>query len=176
MKMKFIPMMFFFLVYLGINKMYAQEQPQANGDTISPKIEEVKKSIDLLKTGNWDEIRRTLDEALKAGNEKNLGCEYFEADPEKRYTDNPRCPIPTGLQVFDDLFGGLGKGELGIIAAPPGIGKSTLLRYIAKTAVEQGKRVLLYTLELYEDYIAKKFDTLFTGLLENEIMENMDSI
>jgi len=50
MKIKFIPMMFFFLLYLGINKMYAQEQPQANGDTISPKIEEVKKSIDLLKT------------------------------------------------------------------------------------------------------------------------------
>jgi hypothetical protein len=50
MKMKLIPMMALFIILLGNSKIYAQEQPQTNGDTISPKIEEVKTEIDLLKT------------------------------------------------------------------------------------------------------------------------------
>ncbi len=55
--MKFIFTMMFVLLYLGMNKIYAQEQPQTNGDTISPKIEEVKKTIDQLKT-DFDLLKR----------------------------------------------------------------------------------------------------------------------
>jgi len=50
MKKNFIPLIILFLMLNGINKIFAQEQPQTNGDSISPKIEEVKNSIELLKT------------------------------------------------------------------------------------------------------------------------------
>ncbi len=50
MKKKLIPMMILFLLCFGANKMYAQDKPQAIGDTVSPKIEEVKKDVDQIKT------------------------------------------------------------------------------------------------------------------------------
>ena len=50
MKLKIIPIAFLIILTSVFHRLNAQEQPQTNGDTISPKIEEVKKSIDLLKT------------------------------------------------------------------------------------------------------------------------------
>jgi len=50
MKKNFIPFLILFLLFNGMNKISAQEQPQTNVDTISPKIEEVKNSIEILNT------------------------------------------------------------------------------------------------------------------------------
>lgn len=50
MKKKLIPIMILFLLFNGMNKISAQEQPQPNTDTISLKIEAVKNSIEILNS------------------------------------------------------------------------------------------------------------------------------
>ena len=51
-------------------------------------------SVDLLKAGDFDGIRGLIDNALKAGQDKNLGHEYLK-DIEDRYRENSRTTIPT---------------------------------------------------------------------------------
>ena len=46
-------------------------------------------SVDLLEIGNYEDIRRLIDNALKAGVEKNLGHDYMD-EIEARYQEEAR--------------------------------------------------------------------------------------
>lgn len=54
----------------------------------------------------------------------------------------------TGLYEFDERIGGLFAGELCILAARPGIGKTSLACQIAHWAAMRGKRVYFVSLEM----------------------------
>lgn len=56
--------------------------------------------------------------------------------------------IMTGIRSVDNLVGGFGRGDLSIIAARPGVGKTTLACNIAINEAERGKSVLLYSFEM----------------------------
>jgi uncharacterized membrane-anchored protein len=51
-------------------------------------------SVDFLNAGDYDSIRQMIDNALKAGQDKNVGHEYTK-DIEDRYREDNRHPIPT---------------------------------------------------------------------------------
>lgn len=56
--------------------------------------------------------------------------------------------VTTGFFVLDSMTGGLFPGEMVVIAARPGVGKSALALAIALHAARQDKRVLYCTLEM----------------------------
>lgn len=121
-------------------------------------------SVDLLKAGDFDGIRNLVDNALKAGNDKNLGHEYVK-DIEERYRENSRAAIPTPWELINNLLqGGLGNGDFGLIFGNPGGGKSWSLVAIGGFAVKLGYNVIHYTLELGEDYVGKRYDAFFTQI------------
>ena len=126
-------------------------------------------SVDLLKGGDFDGIRFLIDNALKAGEDKNLGHEYNK-DIEERYRENSRETIPTPWERINGLLqGGLGNGDFGIIFGNPGGGKSWSLVSLGGHAVRLGYNVLHYTLELGEDYVGKRYDAFFTKIPVNKI-------
>ena len=132
------------------------------------KNQEIKQaimdSVSLLKHGNFDEIKTKIDSAMKAGADTNIGLEYV-TDVAARYNEAARHTITTGWDVIDDLMdGGLAPGELGVVMAPAGIGKSWLLINIGAHAVKAGKTVIHYTLELNENYVGQRYDSVFTGI------------
>jgi archaellum biogenesis ATPase FlaH len=132
------------------------------------KNQEIKQaimdSVSLLKHGNFDEIKSKIDSAMKAGADTNIGLEYV-IDVAARYNESARHTITTGWDVIDDLMdGGLAPGELGVVMAPAGIGKSWLLINIGANAVKDGKTVIHYTLELNENYVGQRYDSVFTGI------------
>jgi replicative DNA helicase len=61
-------------------------------------------------------------------------------------------------------MGGLGAGDLGLVFGNPGGGKSWMLVNIGATAVAAGFNVCHYTLELSEDYVGRRYDSVFTGV------------
>ena len=126
-------------------------------------------SVDLLHAGDYDDIRRLIDNALKAGQDKNIGHEYNK-DTESRYREEHRIVIPTPWKEFNELFqGGVGNGDFGLIFGNPGGGKSWCLVALGAEAVRLGYNVIHYTLELSEDYVGKRYDACFTGIPVNEI-------
>ena len=134
------------------------------------------KSVDLLKAGNYDKIIDTMMAASKVGVESDLGLDYIE-NFESIMEDVKRDSSPTGWDVIDELMdGGLGPGELGVVMAPSGIGKSWFLSKIACSALERGIDVLHYTLELSESYVGQRYTTILTGIQTSEHKERKNEI
>ena len=120
-------------------------------------------SVDFLNAGDYDSIRSIVDNALKAGQDKNVGHEYNK-DVESRYREDERTPIATPWTSINDLMqGGIGGGDFGLIFGNPGGGKSWSLIAIGGHAVKMGYNVLHYTLELGENYVGKRYDAFFTN-------------
>ena len=133
-------------------------------------------SVDLLNSGDFEAIRGLIDNALKAGAEKNIGHEYIK-DTEARYREEARTTVPTPWDKFNNLMqGGLGNGDFGLIFGNPGGGKSWTLVALGGFAVKLGYNVLHYTLELGEDYVGRRYDAFFTGKPVDTLFKSKDKI
>ena len=133
-------------------------------------------SVDLLEHGQYDQIKKIVDEAMKAGSDRDLGHEYIDGI-EERLTKSARDTIATGWDPVDEVMdGGLGKGELGVVVAPAGIGKTWCLQNIGAAAVKGGLSVVHYTLELNQNYVGLRYDTVFSGITTASIKYYQDEI
>jgi replicative DNA helicase len=136
----------------------------------------IMESVDHLKSGQYDKIKHVVDVAMKAGMERNIGHEYM-VDIEKRMSQMARKTIKTNWTEVDSIMdGGLAGGELGIITACAGSGKSWVLAKMGAEAMRQGKNVLHYTLELNENYVGLRYDACFTGIDFQNIRNNIDIV
>ena len=133
-------------------------------------------SVDLLNSGDYDSIRHLIDNALKSGQDRNIGHEYNK-DIETRYREDYRPTIPTPWPMLNQLTqGGFGPGDLGIVFGNPGGGKSWMMVAMAAHAVKMGYNVVYYTLELGQDYVGKRFDCYFTGHSIEEVQHHRDEV
>jgi replicative DNA helicase len=126
-------------------------------------------SVDLLNMGDFDGIRSLINDAMKAGEERNTGLNY-NIDIETRYRDDDRSAIPFPWPVFNELTqGGYGKGDLILVFGNPGGGKSWAVTAMGAYAAALGFNVLHYSLELGEGYIGKRYDSIFSGIEVTEL-------
>jgi replicative DNA helicase len=133
-------------------------------------------SVDLLQAGDYDSIKLMIEGALKAGQDKNIGHEYNK-DIESRYRGDSRVTISTPWPEVNDITqGGLGNGDFGLIFGNPGGGKSWSLVALGGYAVKMGYNVAHYTLELGEDYVGRRYDSFFTQIPVNKILENREKV
>ncbi len=123
----------------------------------------IMESVELLDNQKYDEIKGVIDNAMKAGVERDIGHDYITG-LEERLTQQSRNTLPTQWDSVNELMdGGLAGGELGVIVAPAGIGKSWTLQALGAHAVKQGKTVIHYTLELNAQYVGLRYDTIISG-------------
>ena len=125
----------------------------------------IVKSAEILeRDGDTDEIKSIIDMAMQAGVERNLGHDYLQ-DIDKRYEESARITSPTPWDIINELMqGGLGAGELGVVVAPAGIGKSWTLAAMGAYGISKGMNVVHYTLELNEAYVGLRYDSIFSGV------------
>jgi len=134
-------------------------------------------SVDILESnGDYEQIKRLVDDALNAGTERNIGHEYIE-HIEDRYSETARITVPTGWDVIDDLTqGGLGAGELGVIVAPAGVGKTWVLAAIGANSMKRGRHIVHYSLELNEAYVGLRYDSIFTGIANQNLKYHKEDV
>jgi len=134
----------------------------------------------LVKTKNGEmknkkvigEIEEKFQKIAIIGNDEDCGSDVIEG-LEKALRREFRETIPTGVKVLDELSGGgLGKGEMGLILTPSGVGKTTLLTKIANTARENNKNVLQIIFEDTKEQIQRKHVTIWTGIPLSCLDEN----
>ena len=136
----------------------------------------ILQSVDLLQAGSYDRIKDLVDAAMKVGLENILGMDYIE-DYDDRMQDLKRSTVPTKWEPINDLMdGGLGPGELGVVVAPSGVGKTWILTAIGAEAVRKGLSVVHYTMELSEHYVGARYDTVFTGIPSAELKDKKDEV
>ena len=138
--------------------------------------EAILNSVDLLPQGNYEGIKTLIDAAMKAGSEKDVGHIYFDMF-EDRYSETARVVTETPWDIINDITsGGLGQGELGVVVAPAGVGKTWVLAAVGAAAVEAGKKVVHYSLELNEAYVGLRYDSIFTGIANQNLKYHKDDI
>ena len=138
--------------------------------------EALMKSVDLIQNSSYDEIRQVIDTALRLGTNNDFGHEFLK-DFELRYEIKTRNPISTGWEKIDSLMkDGLGSGELGVIVAPTGAGKSMVLSHLGSQAVKAGKNVVHYTLELSEAATGQRYDSCISKVPLNTLFHQKEEV
>ena len=145
---------------------FCREKAIENAIMASPK---------LLDEGKYGEIEKLIKDAITVGLSRNIGLDYFY-DPEARLrllalNNNA---ISTGWHKLDSyLGGGLNRKEMIIWAAPPGVGKSLTMANLSKNLMKQHLNGVFITLELAEEVVAKRFDSMFSGIQQMDILKNI---
>ena len=138
----------------------------------------LEQAVDLIQTDKFDSVMDLMRNALSVGTIPSIGHDLFE-DMEARFVTVSRHPIPTGMESLDQkgiLNGGLGKGEIGVVAAPTGVGKSHMLVNLGAAAVKRGKNVIHYTFELTENATGLRYDSNICMIPSNEVPERSDEV
>ena len=136
----------------------------------------IMESVQLLERGEYDQIKMTIDDAMKAGLERAIGHEYIE-EIDARYLESVRNTVTTGWDIIDDIAdGGFGTGELGVFVASYGIGKSWALVNVGAAAVKAGLNVIHYTLELNESYVGLRYDAVLSGIQAQELKYHIEEV
>ena len=136
----------------------------------------ILKSVPLLKQSSFEDVQKLINEAMKLGTNNDCGYHYVK-DFEKRFELVARNPISTGWKIIDNICkGGIGKGELGVVIAPTGAGKSMALVHMGVHALKQGKTIIHYTLELADVVVATRYDSCLTGIKLADVFNRKEEI
>lgn len=130
-------------------------------DTMRRWVLGVAEKIDR-GTVNYSQV---VDEVKKLG-EKFQVKTWDGSQVDKRYKEvvevvsmpEMQERMSTGLKGLDRVLGGgYGRGEIVVLIAPPGMGKTMFLLNAMYSALVQRKNVLFLTLELSEDRFLERF-------------------
>ena len=152
----------------SLNFCRQQELKKAN--------DKISKIIDNGEFGRYEECADIMKDALSVGAEKDDGTSITEGW-DTVLEEDFRHPIPTGISGIDNLTdGGLSRGELGVILAPYGVGKTTILTKIANTAYNAGYNVLQIVFEDLPDVIKRKHAACWSGVELNSLSDDKEKI
>jgi len=128
-----------------------------------------QKIIDAGEFESYDTLEEMVSKALQVG-EHDKGTESVFHNLDEVLDEDYRHPIPMGIPGIDRLLkGGLAKGEIGVVLAPTGVGKSTLLTKISNHAFNLGYNVLQIFFEDNPKIIQRKHITLWTKIHPDEL-------
>ena len=139
-------------------------------------MQSVQKIIDGGEFENYDKAEELIREALQVGIVENNSSDVF-SNLDDVLNEDYRHPIPIGIPGIDRLLkGGLAKGEIGVVLAPTGVGKSTMLTKIANHAFNLGYNVLQIFFEDNPKIIQRKHITLWTKIHPDELSIKKDDV
>jgi hypothetical protein len=138
----------------------------------------LEESVKAIKAENYDQVLSIMKDAVYKGGQSTIGHDFFE-DHEARFVLIDRATCATGIKELDQkkvLNGGLGRGEIGIVVAPTGVGKSHWLVAMGSEAVRRGKNVVHYTLELSETAVGIRYDSNLCNIPSSNIIDNKELV
>jgi hypothetical protein len=81
------------------------------------------------------------------------------------------------MRIFEQsIHGGLKAGEIGIIASPSGIGKTSVLVQIALDKLLQGKKVIHVSFTQHTDYVLTWYEDIFGEFIRKKNLENAQEV
>ena len=140
--------------------------------------EALEQAVELIGDDKYESVVNLMKSAVSVGMSNTVGHDFF-ADAEARFVKTSRIVVPTGLSrldAHDILRGGLGRGELGVITANTGVGKSHWLVAMGSEAMRHGKNVVHYTFELSEEAVGLRYDSNLANIPSNEVQDRKDEV
>jgi len=139
-------------------------------------LKALAKSLEHIQRSSYDEITKEIKTAIKLGIDNNVGNDLIN-DFEERYQEDSRRSVPTTWPKINALMkGGLKQGQLGVLIGSTGAGKSMVLCNLGSTALQMGKNVVYYTLELDANEIGLRFDSCLTDIPIDFLKSNKQQV
>ena len=138
----------------------------------------ILQSADLLEKGEYGPVEELVKRAVQVGLTKDMGTDYF-SDPRARLMriKDKNGQIKTGWDTVDKkLFGGMNRGELNIFAGGSGAGKSLFLANLGVNWALQGYNVVYLTLELSEELVSMRVDSMITEIPARDVFRQIDEV
>lgn len=132
----------------------------------------------------YDRAVEIVKRAITAGQAHSPGMD-LENDIDARYSETYRRTIQTNIQSDNGadsldcrkiLNGGAGSGELNVVIAPTGVGKTHWLIHVGAEALLQNKNVLHFTFELNERVTGIRYDSHLLNIDSLECPERKEEI
>jgi len=143
---------------------------------LKKSVKEIQQIIDKGDIDDYDRCEEILKKALETGDGKDDGIDVFN-DMDSVLADDFRKPIKTGIEGLDNCMdGGLSKGELAVILAPFGVGKTTMITKIANSAKNQELNVLQIFFEDNPKVIQRKHLACWSGVNLNDLKFHKDEL
>lgn len=122
------------------------------------KSEDKDKSVQFAEKTIFDisqkEELSTLEHVGKPGGALNAVLKKFD---EIAQNHGQIRGIPTGLKDFDEITNGLHSGDLIILAARPGVGKTTFaMNLVVNASIEQNKKCAVFSLEMPREQLMQR--------------------
>ena len=140
----------------------------------------LKSAEDIEKGNDFERVKTRIDDAVRVGTEvHDMGTSYFNTIEERisAYNKPQTIKISTGIDLLDKVMaGGLSRGELGIVIAPPGSGKTLSLVNFGASAIIAGMNVLHLTFEMSEERVTQRYDVRFIDKTFDYIKENQSKV
>jgi hypothetical protein len=77
------------------------------------------------------------------------------------------------IRIFEQsIHGGLKRGEIGIIASPNGVGKTSVLVQLAMDKLLQSKKVIHVSFTQHTHYVLSWYEDIFDELISRKNLEN----
>jgi len=142
--------------------------------------EAILESVDFISKKQFSKVEDTIRGAISVSRHVDLGADYFAGISERweKAKDNNLAPkYRTPFQALNSsLEGGLAGKELAMVVAPPGVGKSLFLANQAVQSCFDGHNVLYISLEMSEDRVAQRLDSIFTRIKQKELPNRVGDI
>jgi len=114
----------------------------------------------------------SINNSLKANNIRSCGQIVSEYIEEQEKGENFKERIYSGYKDLDKLFGGFRKGNLIVIAAATGMGKSAFAANLAINMMISNKNISFFSLEMSEKEIINRILGIFTDIHMYKIDNN----
>lgn len=173
-----------------LTDLYMAATMPSNFDEYLDRVQKKYRARRVMNTCQWmadnfdEDVNATLNEAIaKLKAIANDGLQFGSApiadvlphvlnDLENQYSAlETQQGTLTGYGSFDAMTGGLQPGQVMILAARPGMGKTTFAQNIALNIALRGGVVVLFSLEMDKKQLTKRFISMVTGV-SGERMKN----
>lgn len=133
---------------------------------------------DLIAKGNYSEVEKRVKEAILVGLSSNIGIRYYDNPRERlmRIKSSNGQISSTWKTVDQKLYGGMNRKELTIWCAGSGGGKSLTMQNQAVNMSRAGLNVVYISLELSEEMISMRLDSMVSGIASKEIFARLDDV
>jgi replicative DNA helicase len=139
---------------------------------------------DVLDRKDIFEVLNTLQSDINAFTHKFINDEpihiyklLHDWENKQVTSDGGLTGISTGIKALNAKLGGWQRSDLVILAARPGMGKTSLILHQAVEAAKLGNKVLFFSLEMASEQIIQRMLSLHSGIDLKKIKEkDLDEI
>ncbi len=130
-------------------------------------------SAKYLEEGKYDKIPEAIRQAQHWDKQSIPYVDFFDNIDEWLREEDIRDTITTGMEELDQvLHGGTARGELTVVLAAPGQGKTMTLVNLGSAAVLDGRRVYHFHSEQSSSVIRARYTARMTGIPYHQIKED----